>query len=54
VSSYPRGIEPSTTQLKRTAAIGYSERLAYFYRITGCQVAEASQLPSQEPVTWYK
>jgi len=53
-ASYPRGMETSTTQLQKTAAVGYSERMAKFYRITGCQVAEASQLPSQEPETSYK
>jgi hypothetical protein len=47
-------METSTTQLQETAALGYSERMAKFYRITGCQVAEASQLPSQEPETLYK
>jgi hypothetical protein len=54
VVSYPRGIETSTTQTQKTAAVGYSERMAKFYRITGCQVAEASELPSQEPETSYK
>jgi hypothetical protein len=47
-------METSTTQLQKTATVGYSERLAKFCRITGCQAAEASQLPSQEPETWYK
>jgi hypothetical protein len=37
-------METSTTQLQKTAAVDYSERLAKFYRITGCWVAEASQL----------
>jgi len=54
VASYARGMETSTTQLQQTGAVGYSERLANFYRITGCQVAEGAQLPSQEPETWYK
>jgi len=47
-------METSTTQLQMTGAVGYSERMANFYRITGCQIAEASQLPSQEPETRYK
>jgi hypothetical protein len=47
-------METSTTQLQKTGAVGYPERLAKFYRITGYQVAEASQLPSQEPESWYK
>jgi len=54
VASHPRGTETSTTQLLQTGAVGYSEKLANFYRITGCHVGEASQLPSQEPETWYK